>query len=156
MVHYHVGVMPSSGKRKAKSKEKNDISIEADNKKETSNVGVDEEEESNVEKEIKTWAVARGLDKSIRTLTTTVAIETVILPSPKFDVLKYTKDASRCLGILSADATLLANYISTHDAYLDLLTSGFGEYTFYRSCYDVCVGITNNVDTGVLYSFGGV
>ena len=145
--------MPSSGKRKAKSKEKNDISIEADNKKETSNVGVDEEEESNVEKEIKTWAVARGLDKSIRTLTTTVAIETVILPSPKFDVLKYTKDASRCLGILSADATLLANYISTHDAYLDLLTSGFGEYAFYRSCYDVCVGITNNVDTGVLYSF---
>jgi hypothetical protein len=146
--------MSSSSKSKTKRGivvKKKTSKVEDDKQKETNDE--DEEEETNIEKEIKTWAASRGLGRGIRTLTTTVAIETVIVANPKFDVLKYTKDASRCLGILSTDATLFANYISTQDIHLDSLTSDFGEYPFYRSCFDVSVGITNNVDSGVLNAF---
>lgn len=113
----------------------------------------EEEKESNIDKEIKKWAAPRNLSNSIRTITTTVAIDTVLSKSPKFDVVQYVNDASRCLGILGVDVSLLANYIAAHDYLLDSLTCMFGDYPFYRSCYDVCVGITANVDKGVLKGF---
>lgn len=112
-----------------------------------------EEDDSNIDKEIKRWGECRGKTKSIRTLTVTMAYNTIAKDDPEFDIQSYISRSSRCLSILGVDVTLLANFICSQDHLVDSLESDVCSYRFYRSCYDVCVGIDNNIDNGVKNAF---
>ena len=73
----------------------------------------EEEDETNVEKEIKRWATVRGKAKGIRTLTATMAWETIVLQTPEFPIQCYVQKGAACLSRVITDGSLFANYGAT-------------------------------------------
>lgn len=69
------------------------------------------------------------------------------------DTRSYVEDCTLCLSTLAIDASLLANFIVSNEERAALLSAPIASYPFFRSCFDVCVGIRDNVDVGVLQAF---
>ena len=113
----------------------------------------DDDDDCNLVKEIKRWAVPRGIKQpSIRDLTVSVDWSTVSCKS-SMDVRAYVEDSTKCLSTLAVDCSLLANFIASRDDLLTGLSSPIASYPFYRSCFDACVGIQEDMDQGVLKAF---
>ena len=148
----------SDSQRKSKSNKglkqtvhNNNINMESET---TTSGYIEEDQESRVDKEIKRWAEARKINNAkIRSLTVTTAMETVALAGCEMNITPYINGATNCLGPLEVDVSHLTNYITSHTHLLFGLHRMVLEYPFYRSCFDVCVGIRNAVDPGVLSAF---